>query len=374
MSDNKILVAVPDFATLDEILAGLSLTGLLQKSQKDVRLYLGQQNISKKLQLLLPQLSDVKIYEPNHQPNELIINIPISDNKVNKVKWEQEDSDLKIHIETTKNLEKSPPINVKGKINFSKLFLINASSIEEVYNGELVNAHSDFSNCEVIKLLDQESQKKTETNQPQKGENSVKIIQDRNFPSVSELLCKFLEEENFDFQSMPENIAKLLVTGAKQARIARNRSLKNLVGPLKQIPYRKTIFFKLTEKEFKLVNHFWSQDKPDRTLSLNDFEVLLKITPQLNIFNFLTTKYLADKKITRKFATDRNNEGLTITNNFELRKSLNSKNTLNSRRFSKYEIIRQRPIKPIRPQKKPKAPKTPKAPKKSEKTDIFQEI
>ncbi len=393
MTDNKILVAVPDFATLDEILAGLALTVLLQKSQKDVRLYLGLQNISKKLQIHIPQLSEVKIYEPNHQPNEMIINIPISDNKVNKVKWEQENDDLKIHIETSKNIEKSLPINVKGKTNFSQLFLINAASIDDVFDGDLLKAHSDFSNCETTKILDNSHDLQNTQKEP-----STKIVQDRNFPSICELLCKFLEEENFDFQSVDENTAKLLMSGAKNSRISQNKSFKNLVGPLKQIPYKKTIFFHLSESEFQKINNFWSYDQkeykstnkdkptnaknPSQDLPLNAFETLLKITPQLNIFNFLNKKYLQKNKITRSAQ-----ESLFVTNDFDLKKSFNksksgaiSSRNISSRNFGKYEIIRLENETPKEPQKIKKTQRIQKAatpplsPKKPQKTDIFQEI
>jgi hypothetical protein len=287
----KILVAVPEFASLDEMAAGIILSRVLSKLGGQVNFYLGPNNYALKLQKLLPT-EEVKLYQPNSLPNEVKVSMRLNDGQLIKgIRWEQDKDELHLFIESDQDIGQEPEIEFARKNKFDKLFLIGAYDIKRLENFRELEKYTDI---------------------PQKISYVSNILAPANISgnedglintkagSISELILVIANQRQVE---LDEKDLEILLLGAQYARQLSGKLFLPLSQAFleelkkKNIDQAKQSLVALGNEDWRILSDFWKDEiiEGPSQITYEDLLALLLISQQINPLIPTTGGYLQNK-------------------------------------------------------------------------------
>lgn len=237
LSKPPVLVAIPRFAQLDELLSALALAKVLARSGVAVQIYFGEFNYPSRLQQLFPA-DELQVYQPLQSSSKLELSLKLPKTTVSNLNWEQTAAMLSINLEVSGDLKRVPDIQTTGNAALGKIILIGATTLKSLENYQLLAKQPSFSRA---------------------------AIQALTRPSNSEAVANYLRK------------LKLQPNAAEQLLLEQAKYYANLV-PGQQLSPR------ITSAEVSSIYQFWgnfASAEPTTVADLADFFALLRLGTKL---------------------------------------------------------------------------------------------
>lgn len=327
----KTVVAVPEFATIDELTSALVLGRVLQRKGEKVILYFGENNYPLRLQKIIPA-GDLKFYQPKAVPNEFMITLKVPrDNKIQRVRWEQNNNELHIFLEPTKEINNNGNLRFTSPARLGTVYLVGTFELRRLENYPYL---SEFFQKNTLALHYFNNHKPTFTPENNKG------LIDPAAASVADLIETWAINHGVTLEVADRELLAMgkyfnyLLTGA----IANNET-----------PKRPGIInnAELSVSEFEQLNHFWQGNNhawAAKFTDMADFLALIKLTPQLNPLNSNLGTHLKNKPEGRTFSREITfgETKIVISDDLRFNAEGNDKN-FSFRRFKDFLIARVGP-------------------------------
>lgn len=335
----RTLVAVSDFATVDEIAAAVVLTRATQKLAGDserVSLYLGKFNFPARLQKVI-DVSDLKLYQPRQAKNEFVVSLKLQEPvDVNNIRWEQAGTELNIHVELSRAVSKDIPATfansaraIASKLlpQFDRLLLMGCKDISEVEESSFLASHNDFSKAVITKYVSQ------------------------NGSSLAEVVAAEVSKLGYELSIVDRN---LLWLGTANDRARKNVFLSRIGRPL----FNEVGEFEplaLSNSDYANLINFWSGRGKVEADDIADLAALINLHPQFSPFSYVGN----NESLTRSFT---NGTDELVLSNDPQKLSARNHDGKSKRSFSNYVIAREKLLE-ISPVDTPSVGVSPKAAK-----------